>query len=161
MITIMITEDKLINRSKRKRRAGGEERPVGGKKKRKEGKGIGRSFKSESSTPSGTTKKAGRENRRRRNSNSQEATTSTSRLTLTTSSTTDSLFPQPRCNTIHTETLSLQETALHCFLALSMKEKLHLHSLLQFFLVSALKFEITLYVDDKNKVSFSTESSNH
>merc|ERR1712013_646509 len=66
-----------------------------GKKKRKEGKRIGRSFKSESSTPSGTTKKAGRENRRRRNSNSQEATTSTSRLTLTTSSTTDSFFPQP------------------------------------------------------------------
>merc|ERR1712147_377643 len=62
---------------------------------RKEGKRIGRSFKSESSTLRGTTKKAGRENRRRRNSNSQEATTSTSRLTLTTSSTTDSLFPQP------------------------------------------------------------------
>ena len=33
MITIMITEDKLINRSKRKRRAGGEERPVGGERK--------------------------------------------------------------------------------------------------------------------------------
>merc|ERR1712038_825994 len=60
--------------------------------KRKEGKRIERS---ESSTPSGNTKKAGRENRRRRNLNSQEATTSTSRLTLTTSSTTDSLSPQP------------------------------------------------------------------
>merc|ERR1711978_346013 len=158
-MTIMVTKDKLINSSKRKRRLGGGERQVGGerkslerkervrrklrKKTRKEGKRIGRSSKSESSTLSGTTKKAGRENRRRRNSNSQEATTSTSRLTLTTSSTTDSLFPQPRCNTIHTETLSLQETALHCFLALSIKEKLHLHSFRQFFIVFALKFEST------------------
>merc|ERR1711972_375564 len=128
---------------------------------RKEGKRIGRSSKSESSTPNGTTKKAGRENRRRRNSNSQEVTTSTSRLTLTTSSTTDSLFPQSRCNTIHTETLSLQGTALHCFSSHSMKEKLHLHSFRQFFLVFALKFESTKYVDGNNKVSFSTKSSNH
>jgi len=32
---------------------------------------------------------------------------------------------------------------MHCFSSLSMKEKLHLHSYLQFFLVFALKFEST------------------